>query len=89
MSHSSVPSVECVILVSSEFSIQNDVFMAFCLWLGICVLIAAVVGLWLWIAVVMGCILSMRISMRLVIFVELLGASLRSPAVSCDCKDVV
>ena len=29
MSHFSVPRVECVILVGSEFSIQNDIFICF------------------------------------------------------------
>jgi hypothetical protein len=42
MSHFSVPRVECVTLVSSEFSMQNDVFRRS----------HAVARLWLWIAVV-------------------------------------
>jgi hypothetical protein len=50
MSHFSVLKLMCVILVSSKFSIQNDVFMLFfsSRELGS----HAVAGLWLWIAVV-------------------------------------
>ena len=51
MSHFSVLRVECVILVSSEFSIQNDVFIpCFSSWEF--ALSLQLSGLWLWIVAV-------------------------------------
>ena len=50
MSHFSVPRVECVLLVSSEFSIQNDILMLF--FLAGNLRSHAAAGLWLRIAMV-------------------------------------